>query len=227
MPTIEKRVAVKFEKAADGSNDAVFIMSSISPDRVNDTIEESAYLPSIGKTLIALWMHNRDQPIGAWKNLRIKAGDLLGDIKFTTATPWGKMAKQMIDEQVPLGASISFRGQGEKNKLGGMHFKTLELLECSIVTTPAHPRAMQIAKAYGVILAPAPEFTESQKDLISHAKQLLGIKPPPPNPAIAEFDRIVSEARAHLLANQHQLDSEIGIEIKLIEQESFTSFTRN
>jgi hypothetical protein len=58
-----------------------------------------------------------------------------------------------LDDGVPLGASIGFRGTGEQNKAGGIHFKTIELLETSIVSTPAHPRAMQIAKKYGIDLS--------------------------------------------------------------------------
>jgi hypothetical protein len=60
------------------------------------------------------------------------------------------MIKQLIADGVPLGASIGFRGRGENNKAGGIHFKEIELFECSVVSIPANPRAMQIAKSFGV-----------------------------------------------------------------------------
>jgi phage head maturation protease len=58
------------------------------------------------------------------------------------------MVRELLDADVPLGASIGFRGAGKLNDDGGIHFKTIELLECSIVSVPAHPEAMRIAKAF-------------------------------------------------------------------------------
>ncbi len=69
------------------------------------------------------------------------------------------MVKQLLADGVPLSSSIGFRGKAEANDFGGMHFKTLELLECSIVSVPAHPRAVQIAKSFGLeaVIAHEPE----------------------------------------------------------------------
>ncbi len=127
-------------------------MSATSPDRVKDTIEASAYTPNLGKRLIALYQHDPDRPIGYWDNLRVEAGKLLGDLKVAS-TNLGLMVKQLIADDVPLGASIGFRGRGEPNKVGGIHFKDIELMECSVVSIPAHPKAMQIAKSFGVDLS--------------------------------------------------------------------------
>jgi len=144
-----KFLDVQIEKAAASEYDASFVMSAVTPDRVLDTIDVNAYTPSIGKSLVALWQHNSDQPFGVWKNLRVKGGKLIGDLK-ASGTNLGQMVRQLIADDVPLGASIGFRGKGAPNKLGGIHFDEIELLECSVVSVPAHPRAMQIAKSFGI-----------------------------------------------------------------------------
>lgn len=145
------QLEVTIEKAASSDFDARFVMSATSPDRVKDTIEESAYGPNLNQKLIALWQHDHNQPLGYWENLRVEAGKLLGDLKIAS-TNLGQMVKTLIADGVPLGASIGFRGRGEPNNKGGTHFKEIQLMECSVVSVPAHPRAMQIAKSFGIDL---------------------------------------------------------------------------
>lgn len=148
---LQKSFPVTIEKADRADFDARFIMSAGSPDRVRDTIEPSAYKSNLGRKLIALWQHDADRPIGYWENLRVEADKLIGDIKFAS-TNLAQMVKTLINDGVPMGASIGFTGKGEANKQGGIHFKELNLLECSVVSIPAHPRAMQIAKSFGIDL---------------------------------------------------------------------------
>jgi len=157
-----KQLPLAVEKAARAGYDARFVLSSSAPDRLKDTIDPAAYKPHLSKRLIALWQHDRDNPIGFWENLSIVAGDLVGDIKFAS-TAVAQMAKQLIADGVPLGASIGFRGRGVENDIGGLHFAEIDLVETSIVSVPAHPRAVQIAKSFGITLprdggqTPAPE----------------------------------------------------------------------
>ena len=146
---MQKNIHVEIKKSAIEGYDASFVMSASSPDRVNDTISPAAYKSVAGSKLIALWQHKQDSPIGFWENLRQEGDRLVGDLKVAN-TNLGKMIKQLIDDGVPLGASIGFTGEGKRNEKGGVHFTALNLLECSIVSIPAHPSAMQIAKSFGM-----------------------------------------------------------------------------
>lgn len=143
---MEKHIPVLIEKARTAGYDATFTMSAATADRVNDTISPKAYDSTIGEKLIALWQHKQDQPIGFWTNLRKEGDALIGDLKVAS-TNLGSMVKQLIADGVPLGASIGFTGEGERNEKGGVHFTKINLLECSVVSIPAHPRAMQVAKS--------------------------------------------------------------------------------
>ncbi|MFN9371918.1 MAG: HK97 family phage prohead protease, partial [Planctomycetaceae bacterium] len=128
-----------------------FVLSSAAPDRVRDTIDAKAYEPWVGKRIIALWQHDHRQPIGTWENLTTKGGRLIGELKLAS-TNLAQMIKQLIEDDVPLGASLGFRGVGSPNKAGGTHFSAIELLETSVVSVPAHPHAMRIAKSFGLSL---------------------------------------------------------------------------
>ena len=151
-----KLIDAQIIKASSPEYDASFILSAASPDRVRDTIDPAAYdlVSKKIKKLIALFNHNHDQPVGFWENLKREKDTLTASIKFA-GTNLGKMLKQLIEDGVPLGASIGFRASGSPNELGGIHFEAdnFELIETSIVSTPAHPRAVQLAKQYGIDLS--------------------------------------------------------------------------
>lgn len=155
-----KSLHVTVEKSTDPAFDARFVMSAATPDRVGDTISPDAYKAVAAKhdKLIALWQHDADKPVGYWSNLKAQGDKLVGDLKLA-ATNLGLMIKQLLADGVPLAASIGFRGEADvrrdaKGNPIGLHFKTLDLLETSVVSVPAHPRAQQIAKSFGVELPP-------------------------------------------------------------------------
>jgi HK97 family phage prohead protease len=138
--------SLQLKKSPVAEFDARFILSAGSRDRVKDTIDPAAYAPNLGKRLAALLGHGRTDVIGYWDKLKVEGDALIGDLKFVS-TALGVMVKTWLDEGVPLFASIGFRGKGEPNDIGGVHYTALDLLETSIVTVPAHPRAQRRAVA--------------------------------------------------------------------------------
>jgi HK97 family phage prohead protease len=151
MERITKSIVGNLEKTAGGT----FVLSSSDVDRDDDTISADALKNAITgkKTLITLWQHKQDQPIGFWENLRVEGKRLLGDLRLAS-TNLGLMVKQLLDDDVPLGASIGFMGSGEwDEKRNGINWKDIELFECSVVSVPANPNAMRIAKSFGVDLS--------------------------------------------------------------------------
>jgi HK97 family phage prohead protease len=136
--------------SAASSSDATFVLASTVLDRDNDTIEQEA-LKNVAKNtskLITLWQHKSDQPIGYWNDLTVAGNQLVGDLNLSSVN-LGLMVKQLLADNVPLAASIGFMGAGEFNDIGGINYTAIELLECSIVSVPANPEAIQIAKHFG------------------------------------------------------------------------------
>lgn len=155
--------------------DARFIMSAATPDRVADTIDPSVYTKlAKAKKVIALWQHDKTQPIGYWAKME-KSGDTLTGYLKLSQTNLGFMVKQMLEDGVPLGASIGFRGKGTPNKKGGLNFTELDLMECSVVSTPAHPRAQQIAKSFDVELVKSHLDDEARAKAIAIANAVLAL----------------------------------------------------
>ena len=134
-----------------GARDGQWIMGHVGLDRDHDTISPKAFTDALklaGNKLVALWQHKHDQPIGKWENLKYEDGSLIGDLKIA-GTNLGKMVKQLLSDDVPLGASIGFLPTDwEPNDHGGAHIKQMTLLETSVVSVPANPRAVMIAKHF-------------------------------------------------------------------------------
>lgn len=159
-------VNLTIEKAA--GNAGTFVLTSPTPDRDLDTITETAIRSAAKKVkrLITLWQHKFDQPIGSWENLRMDGKRLLGDLKLS-ATNLGQMVRQLLDEDVPLAASIGFMGKGDWNDSGGIDFTEIELLECSVVSVPSNPDAVRIAKCYGIEVAPVGASDAELREVVS------------------------------------------------------------
>lgn len=145
--------SLTIEKAA--GNAGTFVLTSPTPDRDQDTIQETAIKAAAKKVkrLITLWQHKQDQPVGSWENLRMDGKRLLGDLKLAS-TNLGLMVRQLLEEDVPLAASIGFMGRGSWNDNGGIDFEEIELLECSVVSVPSNRDAIRIAKSFGIEVAP-------------------------------------------------------------------------
>ena len=180
---MNKQISTIIEKSSD--DEIHFILSASSVDRAGDTIDTKAYesATKIDK-LPALFNHQADRPFGYWRNLRVVADTLKGTL-VTASTNLGNMIKQLISDGVPLSSSIGFYGKGKPNKKGGTHFTELELLECSIVSIPCHPRAVQVAKSYDL------------EDYISQQSSLEDVKT---ESASALVDNLLTRAKATILS---------------------------
>ena len=145
-----KTLNVDIQKAANGK-DAVFVVSSVNPDRVGDTFSPAA-LKKIADTMtkvVALWNHKQDQVCGYFSDFTYSGGRLVASLKLAE-TNLAKMIRALLDSDVPLGASLGFRAESKTNRYGGREFKgAVDLMEISVVSTPANSDAVLLAKQYG------------------------------------------------------------------------------
>jgi HK97 family phage prohead protease len=146
--TQSKEIVAQITKSA--ASDGTFVLSSSSFDRDQDRILPEALKAAVKSSpqLMCLWQHKADQPIGVWKSVRMQGEKMIGDLKIAS-TNLGQMVKTLLDEDVPLAASIGFMGGGDFNDKGGIDFKAIELFECSVVSVPANRDAVRIAKQFG------------------------------------------------------------------------------
>jgi HK97 family phage prohead protease len=151
MTIVHKVVAEK----GDGME---FVLSDATVDRYGDIVEPDGWvLANFKKNPIALFGHRSDSPIGTWANVHVEGGKLIGRLVLAA-----KGTSQRIDELIGLveqnvlrAVSVGFRPIDSdpidpKQPWGAQRYKKQELLECSLVSVPANPAALQLAKSLSI-----------------------------------------------------------------------------
>jgi HK97 family phage prohead protease len=132
-----------------------FVLSDATVDRYGDTIDADGWdLRNFSKNPIALFNHNPDFPVGKWSKLGVKDGRLTGRLELA---PEGTSARhdeirRLVDAGILRAVSVGFKpvevkpieSKGGKN---GLHYLKSELIETSLVSVPANPNALQVARS--------------------------------------------------------------------------------
>jgi HK97 family phage prohead protease/HK97 family phage major capsid protein len=152
MAIVRKTAAGK----VDGS--LSYVLSDATVDRYGDVIEPAGWmLDQFRGNPIALFNHSPNQPIGKWKNIRVEDDRLVADF-----VPAAKGTSRRTDEILSLieqnilrATSVGFLGiESEpidaKRPGAGRRYTRQELLETSIVSVPANPAALQLARSLGI-----------------------------------------------------------------------------
>jgi len=135
-----------------------YVLSDATVDRFGDIIEPDGWLlDSFRANPIALFNHSPNQPIGRWKNIRVEDNRLVADF-VPAAEGTSQRADEinsLIEQDILRATSVGFRGiESEpidpKRPMAGTRYTRQELLETSIVSVPANPAALQIAKSLNI-----------------------------------------------------------------------------
>lgn len=130
-----------------------------TPDAYGDIIAPGAFSKSLAQHRAnttmppLLWMHDIEQPIGAWSELAEDANGLKVKGKLTLGTGRGAEAYALLkDAKSALGMSIGYRTRSAgKDGAGNRILSEIDLLEISLVSLPANRAARITAiKSAGV-----------------------------------------------------------------------------
>src|SRR6266850_439849 len=147
---------VRREHVSHKTKGLEFILSDATPDRYDDIILTSGWkLDSLRRNPIALFAHQGSFPIGKWKDVRVEDNALRGTLQLA---PLGSsdridelhalIAKEVLKE-VSVGlTTISY--EERKGDKYGLVYTEQELVECSLVSAPANPNALNIAKRLNI-----------------------------------------------------------------------------
>ena len=135
-----------------------FVLSDGSIDRMGDVVEPGGWqLDKIKSDPPVLFNHNRDHIVGRWTDIRVKDGKLIGKIVWAKSDKWpmGQYIRDLVREGVLRTVSVGFQPvarepltkEADKHH-GPFRFTKHELLECSLVSVPANPNALALAKDY-------------------------------------------------------------------------------
>jgi HK97 family phage prohead protease len=133
-----------------------FVMSDETADRYGDVIEckpDSWDLTDFRKNPVCLFGHNSSFPIGIWERVRVENGALRGHLKMAPLGTSGRIDEisRLIDAGILVATSVGFKpieSRPISNSHGERYVKQA-LLECSIVSVPANPNALAVAKSLG------------------------------------------------------------------------------
>jgi len=144
----------------DGGGDGLdFILSDETVDRYGDVISSDGWkLANFKRNPIALFGHRSDAPIGTWRNLRVEDKALKGTLVLADegTSPRIDELRKLVDARILRAVSVGFhsikmedRKDDQGNWLGWL-FKEQELVETSLVSVPANPNALAVAKSLDI-----------------------------------------------------------------------------
>jgi len=147
---IHKVFMAQVTRAADG--DLEFVLSDDTKDRLGDVINPKGWvLDNFKKNPIALFNHISSFPIGTWTSVRVKANRLIGKLKLAALGTSERIDEliRLVDQGIIKAVSVGFMPLDMEPLAdnSGILFKEQELLECSLVTVPANPSAIQLARS--------------------------------------------------------------------------------
>ena len=114
-------------------------------DKVNDVIEPKAldtFLKQFNGGLQMLFQHDKNEIIGQWDELKVKGDLVIGKGQIYPEVTKGADAMALISRGMIGATSIGFKATDyDANDEGGINFKEIELVEISLVKSPANPKA--------------------------------------------------------------------------------------
>ncbi|MFH0298367.1 phage major capsid protein [Bradyrhizobium sp. 31Argb] len=143
---------VKHKTHAGKISGMEFVLSDETPDRLDDVIMSDGWqLANFKKNPIALFNHKSDFPIGRWKNLRVENKQLIGRLELAPEGTSERIdeIRKLIDAGILRAVSVGFKPVATKPRAEsgfGMFYTKAELVETSLVSVPANPNALAIAK---------------------------------------------------------------------------------
>lgn len=150
MSMIHKTVA-----SSDGLD---FVLSDETVDRMGDIVSADGWvLTNFKKNPIALFGHNSSFPIGNWTNIRVEGGKLIARLKLAARGTSGRLDEliSLVEQGILRAVSVGFipikaEPIDEKQPFDGTRFVKQELLETSLVSVPANPAALALAKSLNI-----------------------------------------------------------------------------
>lgn len=135
-----------------------FVLSDATVDRYGDTIDPDGWdLSWFKKNPIALFGHSSSFPIGTWSNIRVEGGKLIAKLNLAARGTSARIDELigLVEQGVLRAVSVGFIPRKSEpinpdEPYKGLRFLEQELLETSLVSVPANPAALQLAKSMNV-----------------------------------------------------------------------------
>src|SRR5215471_964186 len=148
--------------AENVTSDSLWTLSDETPDRMNDVIKADGWdLTNFRKNPVALWAHRSDMPpIGRWRDLHIENQSLRGYLELAPLGTSERVdeIRKLVEAGILKAVSVGFKPihsspRRNGDKVVGEYFQKQELVETSLVSVPANPNALAVAKSLNLSAA--------------------------------------------------------------------------
>jgi HK97 family phage prohead protease/HK97 family phage major capsid protein len=142
--------------ASDGGLE--FVLSDDTVDRYGDIIVASGWmLTNFKKNPIALFGHSNGFPIGTWSDIRVEGNKLVAKLKLAARGTSARIDEliSLVEQGVLRAVSVGFipiksEPINPDRPYGPQRYTKQELLETSLVSVPANPSALALAKSLNI-----------------------------------------------------------------------------
>jgi len=132
-----------------------FVLSDATVDRYGDVVEPAGWdLRNFKKNPIALFGHSSEDPIGTWSEVRVESGKLKGKLNFASegTSPRIDELRRLVEQGILRAVSVGFRPLDAEpidasRPYGPQRYKKMDLIETSLVSVPANPAALAVARS--------------------------------------------------------------------------------
>ena len=144
---------VRYKTHVEKGSGLEFVLSDETPDRMDDVIMSDGWdLTNFTKNPIALFGHQSSFPIGTWKNVRVVNKQLRGELELAQRGTSERINEiiSLVEQNILRAVSVGFRPKESKPRAEsdwGLFFTKSELVETSLVSVPANPNALAVAKS--------------------------------------------------------------------------------
>jgi HK97 family phage major capsid protein/HK97 family phage prohead protease len=148
-------MSVIHKTVAGGGDGLKFVLSDDTVDRYGDIVDPKGWvLANFKKNPIALFGHSSSFPIGTWSDVKVEGNKLVAFLNFAARGTSARIDEliSLVEQGILRAVSVGFRPlQSEpidKDKpYAGQRYTKQELLETSLVSVPANPAAVALAKS--------------------------------------------------------------------------------
>lgn len=141
--------------AQDAADPYRFVVSTEAVDSYETIISSDGWdLKRFLANPIALFNHNHNNIVGTWKDIERKGKRLL--MTFVPAAPGtselADTVRKLVEQKILRGASVGFVPKKSvfDPKKNVLTFTEAEMVESSVVSVPANPEALAVARSFGM-----------------------------------------------------------------------------
>jgi HK97 family phage major capsid protein/HK97 family phage prohead protease len=210
MTTVRKTVASR-----DGFD---FVLSDETVDRMGDIVSADGWvLGNFKKNPIALFGHDSRFPIGTWTNVRVEGGKLIARLALAARGTSARLDEliSLVEQGILRAVSVGFiplksEPIDPERKYGPQRYLKQELIETSLVSVPANPAALQLAKSLNISdetlsLAFGEHADVRRKDVTANGEHAANTPAKKATPSMKTLSQRIEDAQNDLVAKKDKL----------------------